>query len=80
MVRSRVRPQMLMPSMLMFAAMRPAGIGGCAARYAEPSRPCSSAATAAKYTERRGGSGSAFIAFAIASIAATPEALSSAPL
>ena len=41
-VTSRVRPQMLMPSMLMLAARRPAGTGGCAARYFEPSRPCSS--------------------------------------
>ena len=34
--------------MLMLAAMRPSGTGGCAARYCEPSSPCSSAATAAK--------------------------------
>ena len=58
--------------MLMLAAMRPAGTGGCAARYCEPSRPCSSAATAANSTERRGRWGSAAIASAIASIAATP--------
>ena len=32
MAMSFVRPKMLMPSMLMFAAMRPGGIVGCAAK------------------------------------------------
>ena len=54
---SRVRPKMLAPSMLMSAAMRPSGTGGCAARYCEPSRPCSSAATAAKRMLRLGAFG-----------------------
>ena len=77
---SRVRPQMLMPSMLTFAASRPGGTGEWRARYEEPSSPCSSAATAAKRIERRGRSGSATNASAIASIVASPEALSRAPL
>ena len=33
MAMSFVRPKMLMPSMLMFAAMRPGGMVGCAAKY-----------------------------------------------
>ena len=77
---SRVRPQMLRPSRFRLAAIRPGGTGGCSMRNCEPSRPCSSAATAAKSTLRFGAFGCALIDRAIASIAATPDALSTAPL
>ena len=58
-VTSRVRPKTLAPSMLMSTAMRPSGTGGWRARYSEPRRPCSSAATAAKRMLRLGAFSSA---------------------
>jgi hypothetical protein len=55
-----------------------AGTVGCSPKYEEPSRPDSSAVTNTKSCERRGFMPSA-AARAIASIDATPEALSTAP-
>ena len=46
----------------------------------DPSKPCSSAVTARNTMERFGGVGSALKARAMARIALTPEALSTAPL
>ncbi len=77
---SFVRPQMFAPSMLMSTAIKPTGDGGCSTRYCDPSRPCSSAATAANKMLRFGAFAWPVNARSTVSIAATPDALSTAPL
>ena len=56
------------------------GTSGSATYAAEPSKPSSSASHKAMITERRGGSASPAIDRPTASAAATPVALSVAPL
>ena len=78
---SRVRPQMFDAVEVDVRGQAARGApAGSRASVSEPSSPDSSAVTEANRIERRGRSGRAVKASAIASMAATPEALSSAPL
>ena len=58
----------------------PAGTAGCAAKYRDPSSPCSSAVTARKIIDRFGLAPDAFKIRATSKMGAIPDASAIAPL